>query len=86
MGFKLIRGDYSVHEGYRHQPRVVVYYSGWQEPFKVAFARTVANEGAVPLVQMNPTRTKIAAIAAGKYDNYLTPTPMPSGLTITKSS
>ena len=49
----------------------MVYYSGWHEPFKVAFARTAANEGAVPLVQMNPTRTKIAAIAAGKYDNYL---------------
>jgi mannan endo-1,4-beta-mannosidase len=53
------------------KPRVVVYYSGWQERFKVAFAKTVANEGAVPLVQMNPTRTKIAAIAEGKYDNYL---------------
>ena len=25
----------------------------------------------MPLVQINPTRTKIAAIAAGKYDNYL---------------
>jgi hypothetical protein len=37
----------------------VVYYSGWQERFKVAFAKTVANEGAVPLVQMNPIRTKI---------------------------
>ena len=53
------------------KPRVVVYYSGWQEPFKVAFARTAANDGAVPLVQMNPAGTKIAAIAAGKYDNYL---------------
>ena len=53
------------------KPRVVVYYSGWQEPFKVAFAKTATNEGAVPLVQMNPAHTKIAAIAAGKYDNYL---------------
>jgi mannan endo-1,4-beta-mannosidase len=53
------------------KPRVVVYYSGWQERFKVAFARAAANEGAMPLVQINPTGTHIAAIAAGQYDNYL---------------
>jgi mannan endo-1,4-beta-mannosidase len=53
------------------KPRVVVYYSGWQEPFQVAFAKTAANDGAVPLVQMNPTDTSIAAIAAGRYDAYL---------------
>ena len=50
---------------------VVVYYSGWPEPFQVGFAKTAANEGAVPLVQMNPTHINIAAIAAGQYDNYL---------------
>lgn len=54
------------------QPDVVVYYSGWPEPFQAAFATTVANEGAIPLVQMNPTSVSIAAIAAGKYDSYLT--------------
>jgi hypothetical protein len=53
------------------KPRVVVYYSGWMEPFKASFATTVAREGAVPLVQMNPTRTSVAAIAAGHYDDYL---------------
>ena len=53
------------------RPSVVVYYSGWHEPFQVGFARTAANEGAVPLVQMNPTRTNVAAIAAGRYDGYL---------------
>jgi hypothetical protein len=53
------------------KPRVVVYYSGWMEPFKVSFATTVARVGAVPLVQMNPTKTSVAAIAAGHYDNYL---------------
>ena len=50
---------------------MVVYYSGWLEPFQVGFATTVANDGAVPLVQMNPTRTSVAAIAAGQYDSYL---------------
>jgi mannan endo-1,4-beta-mannosidase len=53
------------------RPDVVVYYSGWNEPFQVGFAKTVANDGAVPLVQMNPTRTSVAAIAAGLYDSYL---------------
>ncbi|MGD0605314.1 MAG: glycosyl hydrolase [Streptosporangiaceae bacterium] len=53
------------------KPDVVVYYSGWLEPFQVAFATTVTNEGAIPLVQMNPTHTSVAAIAAGQYDSYL---------------
>ena len=26
----------------------------------------------MPLVQMNPTKTSVAAIAAGRYDSYLT--------------
>lgn len=53
------------------KPHVVVYYSGWQEPFQVGFATTAANDGAVPLVQMNPTGTSVAAIADGQYDSYL---------------
>lgn len=53
------------------KPRVVVYYSGWLEPFQAGFAKTVADDGAVPLVQMNPTGTSVAAIAAGQYDSYL---------------
>jgi hypothetical protein len=53
------------------KPRVVVYYSGWLEPFQVGFAKAVAHDAAVPLVQMNPTHTSVAAIAAGQYDSYL---------------
>jgi mannan endo-1,4-beta-mannosidase len=53
------------------KPSVVVYYSGWPEPFQTDFATTVANDGAVPLVQMNPTGASVAAIAAGRYDSYL---------------
>jgi hypothetical protein len=52
------------------KPNVVLYYSGWLEPFQVRFATTVANEGAVPLVQISPTDANIAAMAAGRYDNY----------------
>ena len=32
---------------------------------------TVANNGAVPLVQLDPTNVSIAAIASGQYDSYL---------------
>jgi hypothetical protein len=53
------------------KPRLVVYYSGWFEPFKAAFATTVAEHGAVPLVQINPTGIDLASIASGKYDGYL---------------
>jgi hypothetical protein len=53
------------------RPDVVVYYSGWLEPFKAAFASTASRSGAVPLVQINPDRVSIGAIAAGRYDKYL---------------
>jgi hypothetical protein len=48
-----------------------MYYSGWFVPFPTAFATTVASNGAVPLVQMNPTKISVAGIAAGRYDGYL---------------
>jgi hypothetical protein len=54
------------------KPRLVVYYSGWFEPFKTAFAATAARHGAVPLIQINPKGINIAAIASGHYDSYLT--------------
>jgi len=53
------------------RPRLVVYYSGWFEPFQAHFAATVAQHGAVPLVQMNPTGISLGAIASGHYDTYL---------------
>ena len=48
-----------------------MYYSGWFVPFQTSFATTAASNGAVPLVQMDPTGVSIAEIAAGKYDGYL---------------
>jgi len=53
------------------RPDVVMYYSGWYMPFPTGFANTVAGNGAVPLVQMDPDKISLAAIAAGKYDGYL---------------
>jgi hypothetical protein len=55
----------------RVKPNMVVYYSGWLEPFQAGFAATVAREGAVLLIQMNPTDASVAAVASGKYDAYL---------------
>lgn len=52
-------------------PDVVMYYNGWFEPFNTHFATTVADDGAVPLVQLDPTRATAAGIAAGRYDGYL---------------
>ena len=48
-----------------------MYYSGWYVPFPTGFAKTVANHGAVPLVQMDPDGINIARIASGHYDGYL---------------
>jgi hypothetical protein len=53
------------------KPSVVLYYSGWMEPFQASFAMTAADNGAVPLVQLDPKDISIAAVAAGRYDGYL---------------
>ena len=55
----------------RVRPNVVVYYSGWQEPFRTSFATQVAKDGAVPVVQIEPAGISLSAIASGRYDGYL---------------
>src|ERR1022692_1250156 len=54
------------------RPRLVVYYSGWLEPFRASFATIALEHGAVPLVQIEPTGVSLTAIASGRYDRYLT--------------
>jgi hypothetical protein len=53
------------------KPDVVMYYSGWYVPFPTGFAKTAANHGAVPLVQMDPDGINMGHIASGRYDGYL---------------
>jgi Glycosyl hydrolase family 26 len=53
------------------KPGVVVYYSGWREPFQARFAVMAARHHAAPLVQIDPTGVSLAAIASGQYDAYL---------------
>ena len=55
----------------RRRPNVVVYYSGWLDPFQVRFAQAAFAHGATPLVQMLPKGISMAAIAGGRYDGYL---------------
>ena len=52
-------------------PDLAMYYSGWYESFQTAFVRKAAADGAVPLVQIDPTNINVASIASGKYDGYL---------------
>jgi len=53
------------------KPNLAGYFSGWAEPFKVAFATTARRHGAATIVQIDPTGASIAAIADGSYDDYL---------------
>ena len=53
------------------EPDVVMYYSGWFQSFPNGFASTAARNGAVPLVQIDPTDVSVAKIASGHYDGYL---------------
>jgi mannan endo-1,4-beta-mannosidase len=52
-------------------PTVAMYFSGWLEPFQVDFALAAERNGAVPLVQMDPSHVSLAGIANGEYDAYL---------------
>lgn len=53
------------------KPDVILYYSGWLEPFKVPFDAEISRNGAIPLIQMDPKDINLSAIAAGRYDAYI---------------
>jgi mannan endo-1,4-beta-mannosidase len=55
------------------QPDIVLYYSGWQQPFPTGFARAAQAHGATVLVQLLPRHISMAAVAQGRYDAYLRP-------------
>ena len=61
------------HQATGTTPDIVMYYSGWYVPFPTKFATTVADNGAAPLIQMDPDRgdINISTIASGQYDGYL---------------
>jgi mannan endo-1,4-beta-mannosidase len=53
------------------RPGIVLYYSGWGEPFQIRFATWAREVGAVPFAQMEPAGIKLADVTAGDYDSYL---------------
>ncbi len=53
------------------QPNIVMYYSSWGEPFSIPFAQTALQHGATLLIDIDPTSTSCAAIAAGQQDAFL---------------
>jgi hypothetical protein len=52
-------------------PNVALYYSGWGEAFKTGFAMQAVRHHAVPLIQIEPGKTRLSTIASGGYDAYL---------------
>jgi glycosyl hydrolase family 26 len=53
------------------RPNIALYYSGWYEKFKSAFAVQVTDNGAVPFIQIDPTGINMSAIASGAFDTFL---------------
>ena len=53
------------------QPNIILQYDSWGEPFSASFAVTALQHGATLLIDMDPTSTSCAAIAAGEQDAYL---------------
>jgi len=54
-----------------HRPDIALYYSGWHESFRTAFAEQAWAAGTIPAVQIEPFGASMAAIAAGQDDDYL---------------
>lgn len=55
----------------RFHPRIVANYQGFGEPFPSSWARTLLDQGILPLILLNPRRVTVKAIAAGWYDSYV---------------
>jgi len=53
------------------KPQIEENYWGFDQPFPSGWARTLLRDGILPLLQINPRRESLAAIAAGRYDPYL---------------
>lgn len=52
-------------------PDLIIDYTNWNVKFNSIVARMALQHQAKLLVQMQPTRISISAIAAGRYDKYL---------------
>jgi len=53
------------------KPRIVVYYSPWNDPFAASFVQTAWENHAYTLVQLQPNGVTLASVATGGSDAYL---------------
>ncbi len=53
------------------KPGIVENYMAFGQPFPSVWAGTLLARGILPLIQLNPRRVTLGAIAAGRYDSYL---------------
>lgn len=54
------------------RPRIVESYQAFGHPFPTNWARALLSRKMIPLIQIDPQHASLAAIAAGRYDKYLT--------------
>lgn len=52
-------------------PNIALYYSGWYEKFQSGFATQAKDNGAIPFIQIDPSRVDFSGIVVGLYDKYL---------------
>ena len=52
-------------------PGIVESYQAFGHPFPSSWAGTLLAKGILPLIQLQPRRVALGAIAAGRYDRYL---------------
>jgi len=52
-------------------PGIVEGYQAFGQPFPSSWAGTLLARGILPLIQLQPSRVALGAIAAGRYDSYL---------------
>jgi mannan endo-1,4-beta-mannosidase len=53
------------------KPNLLLFYSGWAQPFPVSMADSMYRHGITPLVQIDPSLASVSAIASGYDDEYL---------------
>jgi hypothetical protein len=52
-------------------PGIVESYQAFGKPFQSSWAGMLLAQGILPLIQLNPRLVTVGAIAAGRYDSYL---------------
>jgi len=53
------------------KPGIVENYQGFGQPFPSLWVRKLLAQGILPMIQLQPRRIDLEAVAAGRYDKYL---------------